>query len=114
MLFSLPRSLPAPPRMFHKASFSPFPTSRLPVTMPRIAPENGRARGAAVTVGIFETVTAAAEKTIELENYPVTGIFFNILIETGVGAGSEQQAFGHLEHTGKRTNRCYLVKRVQH
>jgi hypothetical protein len=70
--------------------------------------------GEPVTVGRFETVTAAAEKIIELENYSVTGVFFDILIETGVGAGSEQEAFGHLEHTGKRTNRCYLVKRVQH
>jgi hypothetical protein len=57
--------------------------------------------------GSFETVAAAAEKIIEVENYPVTGIFFDILIETGVGAGSEQEAFGHLEHTGKNTRRCY-------
>jgi hypothetical protein len=70
--------------------------------------------GAAVTVGTFESVTAAAEKIIKLEGYPVSGIFFEILIETGPGAGSEHEAFGHLEHTGKNTRRCYLVKRVQH
>jgi hypothetical protein len=70
--------------------------------------------GAAVTVGTFESVTAAAEKIIELEGYPVSGIFFEIYIETGPGAHSEQEAFGHLEHTGKTTGRAYVVKRIQH
>lgn len=65
-------------------------------------------------VDSFETVTAAAQKIIELEGYSVSGVFFDILIETGPGAGSEQDAFGHLEHTGKRTNRCYLVKQLRH
>jgi hypothetical protein len=67
-----------------------------------------------ITVGRFETVTAAAQKIIELENYPVSGVFFDILIETGVGAGSQREAFGHLEHTGKRTKRCYVVKLIRH
>jgi hypothetical protein len=70
--------------------------------------------GAWVTVGSFESVTAAAEKIIELEGYSVSGVFFEILIETGPGAGSEHEAFGHLEHTGRNTGRCYVVKRVQH
>jgi hypothetical protein len=65
-----------------------------------------------VTVGGFETVTAAAQKIIELEDYPVSGIFFDMLIETGSGATSEQEAFGHLGHTGKRY--LYVVKRIHH
>jgi hypothetical protein len=70
--------------------------------------------GASVTVGTFETVTAATKKLMELEGYTSYGVFFEIYIETGPGAHSEQEAFGHLEHTGKNTNRCYLIKRVQH
>lgn len=63
-----------------------------------------------VTVSSFETLTDAARKIIELEGYPVTGIFFDILIETGIAAQSEHDAFAHLEHTG--TNRCYVVRRI--
>ncbi len=70
--------------------------------------------GQSVTIGSFATVTEAAQKIIELENYPITGVFFEILIETGLGAGSEQEAFGHLEHTGRNSKRCYLVKQIRH
>jgi hypothetical protein len=65
-----------------------------------------------VTVGSFETVTAAAQKVIEPEGYPVSVVFFESLIETK--AVNEEAAFGHLEHTGKCTNRSYVVKRVRH
>jgi hypothetical protein len=66
-----------------------------------------------MTVGSFDSVAAAAHKIIELEAYPITGVFFEVLIETGSGAASEQEAFAHLEHTGK-TGRCYVVKRIKH
>lgn len=66
-----------------------------------------------VTVGSFETVAAAARKIIELEGSSAYGVFFQIYIETGTGAASEHEAFGHLEHTGKNS-RCYVVKRIQH
>jgi hypothetical protein len=45
-----------------------------------------------VTVGSFETVTDAARKIIELESYPVSGIFFEILIETKAGAKTKRSA----------------------
>jgi hypothetical protein len=63
-------------------------------------------------LGIFESAAAAARKIIELEEYPVSAVFFELLIETK--AGSEEEAFAHLEHTGRRTERCYVVKRVRH
>ncbi|MGA8028928.1 MAG: hypothetical protein WB992_17445 [Bryobacteraceae bacterium] len=59
--------------------------------------------GAAVTVGTFQSVAAAAEKIIELEGYTSYGMFFEIFVETGPGAHSEHEAFCHLEHTGKNT-----------
>jgi hypothetical protein len=64
-------------------------------------------------VGSFDSITAAARKIIELEAYPITGIFLEILIETGAEAASEQEAFGHLEHTGKN-GRSYVVKEIKH
>ena len=67
-----------------------------------------------ITVDIFETVTDAAKKIIEIERYPAHGVFFSILIETGPGAGSEQETFGHLEYIGGHTKNCYVVKRIQH
>jgi hypothetical protein len=65
-----------------------------------------------VTVGTFESVAAAARKILELEASSAYGVFFQIYIETGLGALSEEQAFGHLEHSGKR--HLYTVKRIQH
>ena len=29
-------------------------------------------------------------------------------------AGNEEESFGHLEHTGRRTNRSYVLKRLRH
>jgi len=65
-----------------------------------------------VTVGSFESVAAAARKILELEASPAYGVFFQIYIETGLGARSEHESLGHLEHSGKRY--LYVVKRVQH
>lgn len=65
-----------------------------------------------VTVGSFDTLTAAARRIIEFGGCPVSGIFFEVPVETE--AGDEDEAFGHLEHTAKLSNCCYLVKRVRH
>lgn len=62
-----------------------------------------------ITVGSFATVTAAARKIIELEDYPVTNLFFVLPVETATA--NDEQAFDHLEHTG-RSNRRYVLKRV--
>jgi hypothetical protein len=63
-------------------------------------------------VGTYDTVTAAARRIIELEGYPVSAIFFELLIETKTD--DEQEAFAHLEHTGRNTGRCYVVKCLRH
>jgi hypothetical protein len=64
-------------------------------------------------VGSFEEVQGAAERIIELERYTVEGIFFDILVHTDLRF-SEEEPFDYLEHTGKTTGRCYVVKRVRH
>jgi len=61
-------------------------------------------------VGNFESATDAARKIIELEEYPVSAIFFTLFIETK--AGSEEEAFAHLEHSGRCTGRLYVIKRA--
>ena len=63
-------------------------------------------------VGNFGTVAEAARRIIELEEDPVSAVFFELLIETK--AGSEDEAFAHLEHTGRSTGRFYVVKRIRH
>jgi hypothetical protein len=68
--------------------------------------------GSWLLIGYFHSATDAGRKIIELEEYPVSGVFFRGLIETEVG--TEEEAFAHLEHTGKRTGRFYAVKRVRH
>ena len=60
-----------------------------------------------VEAGSFETVIAAARHLRELEDYPVTGVFLQIYADTVYG--SDDEAFGHLEHTGRRA--LYVVKR---
>ncbi len=62
-----------------------------------------------VHAGNFETVKAAAGRIRDMEGYPVTGVFFQILVETDFG--TDDEFFGHLEHTGRNTKRCYVVKR---
>jgi hypothetical protein len=39
-------------------------------------------------------------------------VFFGRLIETK--ADDEEAALDYLEHTGRTTERCYVVKRVRH
>lgn len=57
--------------------------------------------------GDFETMTAAAKRIREIEGYPVTGIFLEIQVDTAHGTDAE--AFGHLEHKGRRA--AYVLKR---
>ncbi len=57
--------------------------------------------------GDFETVTAAARRIREIEAYPVTGLFFEIQVDTA--HSSDADALGHLEHNGRRA--AYVVKR---
>jgi hypothetical protein len=64
-----------------------------------------------VTIGSFDTVTAAAREIIAREANPVSGVFFEIWIETA--ADNYAEAFAHPEHTGK-DGRCCVVKRVRH
>lgn len=63
-------------------------------------------------LGTFESVTAATRRIIELEGYAVSAVFFELLIETKAGSGDE--ALAHLEHTGRTTERHYVIKRVGH
>jgi hypothetical protein len=53
-----------------------------------------------IEAGNFETMTAAARRIRELEDYPVSGVFLQILAETD--CGTDEESFGHLEHTGRR------------
>ena len=62
-------------------------------------------------LGEFDSVTAATRKIIELEEYPVTAVFFQMLVETK--GDHEQEAFAHLEHTGLSTERCYVITRAR-
>ena len=60
-----------------------------------------------IDAGDFETVTAAARRIRELEDYPVTGVFLQMYV--GTEFGTDEELLGHLEHTGKRA--LYVVKR---
>ena len=60
-----------------------------------------------VDAGDFETVTAAAQRIRELEDYPVMGTFLQIYVDTG--SGTDEDAFSHLEHRGSRA--LYVAKR---
>jgi len=57
--------------------------------------------------GNFETVTAAARRIRELEGRATGGIFLSMHVE--IDFGSDDEAFGHLECTGKRA--LYVIKR---
>ena len=56
--------------------------------------------------GDFETVTAAARRIRETEAYPVTGLFFEIQVDTA--HDSDKDSFGHREPIGRRA--AYVVK----
>jgi hypothetical protein len=60
-----------------------------------------------VDAGDFETVTAAAGRIRELEEYPVTGVFFKVYVDTA--HGTDEEAFGHLHHDGRRA--LYGIRR---
>jgi hypothetical protein len=60
-----------------------------------------------VEAGSFETVTAAARRIRELEDYPVAGMFLETYVDTE--HGSDEDALGRLEHTGRRA--IYVIKR---
>lgn len=60
-----------------------------------------------IEIGAFDTVKEAAQRIRELEGYPVTGVFLEILVETE--RGSDEEFFGYLEHTGR--DALYAVKR---
>jgi hypothetical protein len=60
----------------------------------------------------FETLSAAALRILELEGYSAGGVFFDVYVETH--HGNDAEFLGHLEHTGRKTGRCYGVKRVRH
>ncbi len=77
------------------------------------------------TAGSFDSVTAAARRFLELEGgyeycgHPLSGVFFQIRIETDqilieTERGNDEEALTYLEHTGKNTNACYVVKRIKH
>jgi hypothetical protein len=63
-----------------------------------------------VDAGIFESVTAAARRIREIESYPAAGVFLEMHVDTELG--SDDEAFGHLEHTGRLA--LYVVKRQKH
>jgi hypothetical protein len=54
-----------------------------------------------VEVGNFDTVTAAARRIRELEDYPTTGVFLQFHVETEF-FGTDDEAFSCLHHTGRR------------
>jgi hypothetical protein len=65
-------------------------------------------------IGEFESVTAAASRIVEIEErQPGSGVFFRIYIET-LSEAYEREAFNQLEHTGRNTGNCYVVKRRMH
>ena len=61
-----------------------------------------------VEAGSVESVVAAARRIIEIEGYPVKGIFLEMHVSTT--AASDDEAFGRLEHTGRRA--LYVVTRT--
>ena len=60
-----------------------------------------------VEAGRFESVTAAAGRIRELEDYPAMSVIFSIYVDPD--HGTDEKSFGHLEHKGRRA--VYVVKR---
>lgn len=60
-----------------------------------------------VEVGTFDTVTAAAARIRVLEDYPTTGVFLEIHVDTELG--TDEEVFGVLHHTGRRA--LYGIRR---
>jgi hypothetical protein len=57
--------------------------------------------------GTFKTVTDAARRICEIEGGVRGGIFLRMLVE--IDHGSDDDAFGHLEHKGELSS--YVIKR---
>ena len=68
----------------------------------------GSGGGGWVLVDRFESVTEAARRIREIEDYPVTGVFLEIYVCTE--SGNDAEAFAHLEHKGRHA--LYVIKRV--
>jgi hypothetical protein len=60
-----------------------------------------------VPVGTFENLRDAARRIIEIERYPVKGIFLEAHVETE--HGTDEEILGHFEHTGRAA--LYVIKR---
>lgn len=60
-----------------------------------------------IEVGRFETVTAAARRIRQIEEYPNTGVFLEIHVDTELG--TDAGAFDVLHHTGRRA--LYGIRR---
>jgi hypothetical protein len=90
-LSSLPRAM-FPKKQFHKSSVDNTPSGRQKAKDINVASAHREERSALGDGGSFDTVQAAACKIIELEAYLVTGVFFEILIETGLAALSEEES----------------------
>lgn len=58
-------------------------------------------------IGRFETLTAAAQRIRELEDYPSTGIFLEFHVDTQFG--SDDEALSVFHHTGRRA--LYGIRR---
>ncbi len=60
-----------------------------------------------VEAGRFDSVTAAAGRIRELEEYPAMSVIFTVYVDPV--HGTDEKAFAHLEHQGRRAT--YVVKR---
>ncbi len=72
-----------------------------------MTPPTRRTDVATEDAGSFESVTAAARRIREIEEYPSGGVFLEMYIDPDYG--SDEESFGHLEHKGRRG--LYVVKR---
>jgi hypothetical protein len=66
-----------------------------------------------VMIASFETVTDATRRIIEMEGLQLTGIHIEMYVDTV----NDNEAFGHLEYTGKESagrKTHYVIKRVSH
>lgn len=56
---------------------------------------------------MFTSLRDVASRIVEIEGYPVKGVFFELHVETGYG--TDDEALGHLEHTARVA--LYMVQR---
>jgi hypothetical protein len=60
-----------------------------------------------IPIATFETVTIAARRIRELEDYPHTGVFLETYVDTELG--TDEEAFSVFHHTGRRA--LYGIRR---